>query len=313
MQRINKALEAIRRAGFADEAGAVAPAPAPAPAPQAAPQAPAAPEDTSPRRTLHRKLKLSLEEAALGCTKTLRGKIVEPCPACDGASYRVLGGACRQCQGEGSVRERTWFGWMASSTDCEACAATGVAREPCAACHGTGKADEIRYTVSVRIPPGVHHGDELFVDGRHHRTRALPGDFDIHIEVAPHAFFRVDDDGTVRCEVPVDGFAWLAGRSVEVPTLDGLQTLRLNRDQRCYRLERCGFPVQRRGERGACIVDVQPVFPPTLSADQQILLDQLIATTTAGAAADSPLAQWQRTLRSWQRGLPTRAAKAAST
>jgi molecular chaperone DnaJ len=46
------------------------------------------------------------------------------------------------------------------------------------------------------------------------------------------------------------------------------------------------------------------VFPEQLSTDQQILLDQLCATTSgAGGAADGRLQAWQRSLRAWERGL----------
>ena len=96
--------------------------------------------------------------------------------------------------------------------------------------------------------------------------------------------------------MPVDGFAWVAQRKVTVPTLDGQRSLRMQREQRVYRLAGEGFPVTRRGPRGDLLVTLEPVFAESLSADQEILIDQLLATATAPA-----LAAWQRTLKARQR------------
>ena len=45
-------------------------------------------------------------------------------------------------------------------------------------------------------------------------------------------FLLVDDDGTIRCVMPVDGFLWMANREFEVPTVTGLQRIRLHQDHR---------------------------------------------------------------------------------
>ena len=75
MQRINQAFEALRGSG-----PAMRREPEPASPPSTAPEPAAAPAPASgsgPRagRTLVRKLKLTLEEAALGCIKLLQGQV----------------------------------------------------------------------------------------------------------------------------------------------------------------------------------------------------------------------------------------------
>lgn len=298
MQRINRAVEAIREAGFG-------PAPTPPQADDHAPTAGSAEArsdvDTAPARTLHRRVKLTLEEAAAGCTRVLQGRTTESCGACAGAGWRVLGGHCPSCQGSGAVRQRAWFGFVGAATECADCHGGGIARQPCAACDGSGKAAPQRYRVSVRFPPGVRDGDQLRVDRQRHR--ALPGDLNLRIELLPHPFLTLAEDGTLHCELPVDGFSWMANRVVEVPTLAGLQPLALQREQRCYRLAGQGFPVERRGARGDQVVTLLPVFPERLSTDQQILLDQLIATTSGadGQPAEERLQRWQQALRAVQR------------
>ena len=316
MQRINQAFEAIRRAGFqpaaeapAADADAAAPASATGPGDAFDEQAadPAAFGDGGPtrqRRTIQRKVKLTLEEAAAGCIKVLRGKVTETCRSCAGAGHQVLGGHCARCGGSGAVPKRSFFGWPTGLVECEACLGGGIARQPCTACRSTGKAAPRSYQLRVRIPHGVRHGDLLHVDGRRLRPERLPADLEIRVELLDHAFFELDGDGTLRCEVPVDGFAWMAGRQLQVPTLTGLHSLQPSRDRLTYCLKGQGFPLERSGARGDQWVTLVPVFPDQLSTDQQILLDQLCATTSgAGGAADGRLQAWQRGLRAWERGL----------
>ena len=308
MQRINRAVEAIRQAGLdapPPAAGAGGSGFDPSQEPQSEGDGAGERGDSEiPARTIHRKVRLTLEEAAFGCTRVLRGRVTQACSACEGAGWRVLGGHCPRCQGSGAIQQRAWFGFMGTQIECDACHGGGIARQHCAACAGTGKTSAQRYQVTVRLPHGVRHGDLLSVDGRHGKAGSLPGDLSIRVEVHKHALLRLDKDGTVLCDVPTDGFAWIAGRSIDVPTLDGLQSIRLQRDQICYRLKGQGFPIERRGPRGDQIVTIQPVFPQGLSTDQQILLDQLIATTSGPDAkpSDARLREWNETVRAWKLG-----------
>lgn len=314
MQRINQAFEEIRRAGFrASPEASAADVSEPASATNnstgfdddhdSGATAFRDPGTGRQRRPLHRKIKLTLEEAAAGCIKVLRGKVTETCQTCMGAGHQVLGGNCARCGGSGAVPKRSFFGWPTGLVECEACLGGGIARQPCAACRGSGKTAPRSYQVKVRIPQGVRHGDLLHVDGRHLRPEPLPADLEIRVELLDHAFFQLEDDGTIRCEVPVDGFAWMAGHQVQVPTVAGLQPLQLSRGQLSYCLKSQGFPLDRRGARGDQWVMLVPVFPQQLSTDQQILLDQLCATTSSasGQGVDDRLQAWQRGLRAWER------------
>lgn len=289
MQRINQAFEAIQRARRSSASATAAPSPAPEPPAPAQPAPPA-------HAPIHRKLKLTLEEAAAGCIKALRGKFTPVCGHCEGLGHRVLNSKCRRCRGSGNfVRPSAWFGWPGQPEPCEDCAGTGIAREACRPCEASGKLAVQSYEVQVRIPPGVRDGDLLHV-----AARRAPADLEVQIGVAPHPLFTLQDGGDVHCRVPVDGFAWMANRKVPVPTLDGVQELSLRRDQQHYRLPGQGFPQRHRGARGDQVVQIEPVFPEQLSTDQEILLDQLIASGT-GPGADPRLADWQRMLRSRER------------
>lgn len=316
MQRLNHALEQIRLHGRPDNTDRTHAKPTTTAPPQQGSSEPhhethadAHKQDQghnaeAQRRTIHRKVKLTLEEAAAGCIKTMQGKVTETCTPCAGAGYQVIGGACPTCEGSGTQRKRTWYGWLATTDDCEACQGTGIARQVCVTCEGTGKASSGSYKIPVRIPHGVRDGDLLHVDGRLLRRDAPAINLDLRISVMPHPFFKLDDDGTIRCEIPVDGFAWIANRAIDVPTLAGLHNLPLNREQLSYRLRGLGFPVERRSTRGDQVITIQPLFPGQLSTDQQILLDQLVASSsrTHGQTQAPQLNAWSQTLQKWEQG-----------
>jgi molecular chaperone DnaJ len=261
MQRINRALEQIRD----DTDGLVEPEPDADPSP-------------FPPRTVQRRVKLTLEEAAVGCIKVLRGSIVDPCATCAGTGHALRPQDCEVCAGQGKVRERAWFGWYGPATACAACEGRGTLRPMCQACDGSGKSEVARYRLSVRLPAGVRDGDMLHVAPARGREAVA---LDIRVELLPHAFLVRDDDGTLRCELLVDGFCWIANRTVEVPTLQGPQPLGLHRGQVVYRLPGLGFPSRGGGARADQIVMVVPRFPARLSRKQQRLLDQLVASTAA--------------------------------
>ena len=330
MQRINRAVEAIRRAGFPvprpgggegaartgsspdarssgagtqPEARSDAARPGGSDGTAADPEEAAQAASRSPSPAIRRKVRLTLEEAAFGCNKVLRGRVTQVCSPCEGAGYRVLGGHCVQCHGSGAIRSHSWFSWMGTETECEACSGGGIARRPCDACAGTGKADTQRYQVMVRFPHGVRDGDLLSVRGRGGKAGSPPGELSIRVEIRDHDLLTLEEDGTLRCEAMVDAFAWVANRTVEVPVLGGCRTIPLQGGQLEHRLEGEGFPVQRRGPRGDLLIAIVPVFPRRLSTDQQILIDQLIATTSGPDAvpSDERLRKWHQSLQAWKR------------
>ena len=317
IQRINQAYRAILRGATVaddDDDDHATPESKPEPEPEPEPgaeaartanTAPPAGDARAPRRTIHRTVDLTLEEASVGCTKVLQGKLVETCLACAGGGAQEPAPICSACQGAGSQRRRDWFGWLSTVAPCGACAGRGFFPAVCAVCDGAGKLERAKYRIAVRIPHGARHADVLHVDASR-GAGASPVDLDIRIQVAAHALFKLAGDGTLHNEVPVDGFVWIANRVVNVPTLDGLHKLQLSRDQLSYVLRGRGFPTHRRGPRADHCIDIRPIFPASFSTDQNILLDQLIATRVAtgdgdDASAGDPLRAWDSAVRAWER------------
>jgi molecular chaperone DnaJ len=312
MQRINRALAAIRRRDDPDDAdGGDTPDPGHAGQPEAGEAWRGEAEPGA--RTVDCSVELTLEEAFAGCIKHVRGTSIEPCPFCDGLGYRILPGACLPCGGAGIVRQRTWFGWFGLPVRCTACAGEGRVRQSCEACDGVGQQAPLQYDVRVRIPAGVRDGDLLHVGARRHAPGHPAVALNLRVGVLAHAFFELDADGTVRCTVPVNGFAWMANRPVDVPTLTGLRRLRPSRGELSCQLSGQGFPVERHGPRADQVVRLEPVFPERLGADQERLLDQLIAASWH--PDDAPLAarleDWRRTVQGWARARTRRGRPAA--
>ncbi|GAB3645261.1 DnaJ domain-containing protein [Ramlibacter alkalitolerans] len=305
IQRINRALEEIRRfrasgfgpvteSGFPFDAGA-------------APQARSAPE-----RTLQHTVRLTLEEALAGCIKDLEGEVVEDCIACGASGWHKHATECSECAGTGQVRQALWFSWVSPLVQCKACEGSGAVRHACALCGGSGKAAARRYRCRARIPAGVRAGDLLHVSARLQGPQASEKvALQVRVELLPHAFFTLDADGTVRCELPVDGFAWVANRWIEVPTPAGLQQMRLKRGYHTYRIKGQGFPGEE-GELADCIVTVVPLFPEEFSKAQEAQIDKLIAgnTRAAGTSAHRRAAAWQQAVKDWQAHHPTAAPEA---
>lgn len=315
MQAINKAYQHIRlvREGKlagdapADSTDSTYGADSPQPeAPAHGSAHPQADAQADPQAHTHRpphvrKVRLSLEEACLGCTRTVRGQFTQTCSTCVGAGQRVLATACPTCRGKGAVRKPVFFGWSWTEEACPDCSGDGRQRAPCEPCDNTGT-QTVSYRRRVRFPAGTRDGHVLSVPAARHGD--LEVDLELAIEIEPHPLFTLDDNGVLRCEMPVNGYAWMTGRWVDVPTPDGLQHMRLTRDALVYRLAGKGFPATPNGPRGDFMVRVAPVFPPLDDPQQADLLDQLIASSTQAAQADDtqPLGQWARRLKSWQPG-----------
>lgn len=285
IQRINRALEEIRKAR------------------QEAPDEARAEAESSPEPCVEHAVTITLEEAMSGCIRELQGEWVEDCAECAGSGLQPQATKCSECAGAGEVRQHLWFGWVAAAVSCSACQGQGVTRRGCTACAATGKLPARKYRCRVQVPRGARAGALLHAKARMQdgqRTQELA--LRIRLELQRHAFFAVDADGTVKCEVPVDGFAWMANRWIDVPTPRGLQQMRLQRSHLSYRIKGAGLPWQDDGAPADCIITIAPLFPQDYSPQQEAAIDRLIATNSgaAGSEAGKRMQAWKRDLRGWQ-------------
>jgi len=300
IQRINRALEEIRRAR-----AAAGEAPD-----QEADDTPAAETEDPGHDTAaplgepvaEHIVELTIEEIANGCVRDLRGEVIEDCANCDGTGRELQDAGCAECGGTGSVRQDLWFGWVSSTVTCKACEGRGTTRQDCAACEASGKL-ATRYRCRAQIPPGVRDNDVLHVSARAQsgmdRQRAIP--LSLRVALQPHDLFDVEVDGTLTCEVPVDGFAWTANRWTEIPTPRGLQQMKLRRGYLTYRIKEAGLPWGTGESSADCIVTVQPLFPDELNPEQEAAIDHLLRSNSGDARtpAGKRMAQWRRRIDDW--------------
>lgn len=283
IQRINGAYERIRLATVSsvDEADDV--------------EAAAAAEG----RVVQRRVRLSIEDAVLGGTRELRGRLVETCVPCDGRGMLGEPQSCPSCRGSGRRRQEWWLAWPATEMACDDCQGRGERRTTCPTCEGDGQQTR-RYRCTVRLPAGLRQGDVVMADGGGRHRGGFDGRLELRIELTAHPLFEMDDDGTLRCQLTVDGFAWLAQKWIEVPAPSGLQQMRLQRGRRVYRLPGQGMPLARgSAERGDYLVTVEPTFPDHPDAEQQALLERL--ATIADTHPEKALAAWRQRLKAWER------------
>ncbi|QKD42560.1 DnaJ domain-containing protein [Alicycliphilus denitrificans] len=285
IQRINRALEMIRNAR--DE-------------PEAETEDPASDAEKS---TVEHTINLTLEEVVIGCIREVRGEVTENCAECSGSGLQRQATQCSECRGAGHIRQHLWFAWVSSKVECTACQGQGKTHQSCAACAASGKAPARKYRCRVSVAPGARAGDLLDVTARvqgSQRRHELA--LRVRVELQQHEFFTAEADGTLKCELPVDGFAWMANRWIEVPTPCGLQQMKLQRGHLNYRIKNAGLPWTSEAKAGDCIITVVPMFPQEFSQEQEAAIDRLAASNSgkAGTSAGDRMAAWTRLVDNWQ-------------
>ncbi len=187
---------------------------------RANPNAPARGRDTSAS------VNLSFEEAALGCTKTIKFTKIDNCSDCGGSGCEKGSSAktCPVCHGSGQVAsvQRTPFGQIQTQTVCNNCNGSGkIIDKPCHTCAGKGR---IRHTVerTVEIPAGIDDAQIINIRGGGDagKNGGPSGDLKVAVNVRPHPIFE-RDGYDVFCEIPITFTQAALGDEITVPTLYG--------------------------------------------------------------------------------------------
>jgi len=131
----------------------------------------------------------------------------------------------------------------------------------------------------VRIPAGVRDGARIKVSGRGEsgNAGARSGDLYVAVRVAKHPVFgRTDADLTV--DLPVSFAEAALGANVQVPTLNGVVTLKIpagTPSGKTFRIRGKGAPRPRKGGNGDLLVTVKVDVPQKLSKEERDLLKRL--------------------------------------
>ena len=229
---------------------------------------------------------LPFEDAVFGVEREVEVTRVEKCRECHGSGSNpgTNPGKCDTCRGVGQVRraQRSVFGQFTQVTTCPTCRGKGtVITSPCNSCHGVGTERRTR-KIAVRIPAGVEGGMQIRLTGEGDVgiNGGPSGNLYIHISVKEHAFFHRDGDDLVY-ELPINFVQATLGDDVEVPTLNGRETLKIpagTQPGAVFRIKGKGVPQVNGHRRGDLLVPVKLQVPTSLDSRQRKLLEDLEKT-----------------------------------
>src|SRR5271157_409070 len=224
-------------------------------------------------------LEISFEEAASGIDTKIKIPRSETCITCNGNGARK-GSApvtCPACGGRGQIRHQQ--GFFTISRGCPQCGGHGqVFRDSCSDCHGEGRVRREK-VLSIRIPTGVDEGTRLRVagEGESGAFGGPSGDLYVVLRVRDHAFFdRRGND--LYCTIPISIAQAALGAELKVPTLNGLERLRIpegTQSGSVVRLHGKGLASLEGRGHGDLYVILQVVTPTHLNREQRRFMEML--------------------------------------
>lgn len=223
-------------------------------------------------------LRLTFEEAAKGCHKSVEFYRYENCTTCGGSGAKpgTQPQTCSMCKGTGQIRQSG--GWMTTVRTCPACGGTGkVIKDKCSSCGGSGRV-RMRRTLELDVPAGVDDNIVLSKRGQGEpgANGGPNGDLLIQITVKPHKLFR--REGTnLRLEVPISFTQAALGAEIDVPTLDGSVKYTIPEGTQTdteFRIRGKGIQQLGSNNKGDLIFKVRVETPRRLTEKQRELLRQ---------------------------------------
>ena len=221
-------------------------------------------------------LSISFIEAATGKAREVEVRKEEACEPCQGKGHPPENPPekCSVCGGSGQYLRSQ--GFFTIATTCSHCRGSGsIQVVPCKACKGSGRVLKTK-TLNLKIPAGVDNGSQLRLvgEGGPGQNGGPPGDLYVVLHVEPHEFFERHGNDLV-CRIPVSFPQATLGADLEIPTLDGTETLRLPRGTQTgevLRLRQKGMPSLRTGRKGDILVEVFVKTPENINREQEELL-----------------------------------------
>ncbi len=221
-------------------------------------------------------LKISFMEAAFGTSRDIEVHKTQSCSQCrgTGAAPGSAPETCRQCAGRGQVTQSS--GFFTISTTCPQCRGQGrVITKLCSDCMGAGR-EKVTKTVHLKIPAGVETGSRLRLrgEGEDGENGGPQGDLYVFIHVEAHEFFERRDNN-IYCQIPISFVQATLGATIEVPTLNGAEKLKISRGTQngaMFRLKGKGIPNLRGYGRGDQIIEAVVKIPVNVNKKQEELL-----------------------------------------
>jgi DnaJ-class molecular chaperone len=130
--------------------------------------------------------------------------------------------------------------------------------------------------LNVKIPAGVSEGQQIRLRGQGETAPGHPpGDLLITVQIAPHAFFKVDGSD-LRVDLPITLYEAVLGGKVRVPTLGGAVDLSIPKNTssgRTFRLKGKGLP-KPTGTPGDLFVTTRIMLPDGNDSDLEALMQR---------------------------------------
>jgi molecular chaperone DnaJ len=238
----------------------------------------AASEEPAKGSDIEYRMHLGFWDAIRGAQVRVTVAREEACSTCHGTGTTPGPSVtCPACGGSGKTTRQV--GSMRFDMACPQCGGSGKQRRPCPKCHGSG-AIQTPETLTVRIPPGVDTGSRVRVPGKGNAgiQGGPPGDLYIVTEVEPHPVFERKGDN-VYVKLPVTITEAALGAKVEVPTIDGLTTIKIppgTQSGQKLRVRGKGAPSLREPNlRGDEFVEVQVMVPHVADERTKEILREL--------------------------------------
>jgi molecular chaperone DnaJ len=232
---------------------------------------------------LREDITIEFEEAAFGVEKQITYRKHELCEKCNGSgsAHGKAPASCRSCGGRGQVRYQQ--GFFSIARTCPTCHGAGsVISDPCANCRGEGRVLQQK-TIDAKIPAGVEDGTRIRFTGMGEAGvhGGPPGDLYLVLRVKQHAFFERQGND-LYCVVPISFTQAAVGTEIQVPTLEGEQTLKIpegTQSGTVLKLRGKGVPVLNGHGKGNLFVEVRVQTPTKLTKRQRELLQELQGIT----------------------------------
>lgn len=238
-------------------------------------------------------LTITLEEAALGCTKTISYDRLAPCEDCHGSGAAEGGQetTCQRCHGTGYVTQvqRSIFGQVQSSAPCPECGGEGtVVDHPCEMCNGQGRTPT-HEKVDIKVPAGISTGRQLRIRdyGEAGFRGEAAGDLLVTVVIAEHERFQRSGDDLL-CLIDVSISQAALGCTVEVPGIMPDETIMFEvpaGTQYADTVEAAdfGMPHMNGGGRGRAIGQVRIHVPTKLAPEAREHLEKFAEAMGEGA------------------------------
>ena len=130
--------------------------------------------------------------------------------------------------------------------------------------------------LNVKIPAGVASGQQIRLKGQGETAAGHPpGDLLITVNIAPHAFFKLDGSD-LRLELPITLYEAVLGGKVRVPTLASAVELSIPKNTssgRTFRLKGKGMP-NKTGGAGDLYVTIRIILPDGNDAELEALMQK---------------------------------------